>query len=71
MGAQISSAPDIMGGSWVIDGTRVTVSSIKEFWDAGFTVAQIRGEYPSLDDEQIMAAVSFERPRGRVNFGRR
>ncbi|CDX28981.1 hypothetical protein MPLSOD_110108 [Mesorhizobium sp. SOD10] len=44
----------------VIAGTRIPVSAIKEFAEAGYTVPQILGEYPSLSKEDIEAAIAFE-----------
>jgi uncharacterized protein (DUF433 family) len=41
----------------VIAGTRIPVRSIKAFADAGYTVEQIKREYPTLTEEDIRAAL--------------
>jgi uncharacterized protein (DUF433 family)/DNA-binding transcriptional MerR regulator len=43
----------------VVSGTRIPVEAIKEFWEAGYTVDQIRKEYPTLTTEDIKAALDF------------
>lgn len=43
----------------VIAGTRIPVRSIKAFADAGYTVGQIRKEYPTLTEEDILAAIGY------------
>ena len=42
----------------VISGTRIPVRSVKAFADAGYSVDQIRKEYPSLTDKDILAAIA-------------
>ncbi|SMH55237.1 DUF433 domain-containing protein [Mesorhizobium australicum] len=44
----------------VIAGTRVPVSSVKSFADAGYSVDQIKREYPSLTEDDIRAAIAFD-----------
>jgi uncharacterized protein (DUF433 family) len=41
----------------VVAGTRIPVRSIKAFADAGYTVEQIKREYPTLTEEDIRAAL--------------
>jgi uncharacterized protein (DUF433 family) len=43
----------------VVAGTRIPVRSIKAFADAGYSVDQIRKEYPTLTREDIKAALEF------------
>jgi uncharacterized protein (DUF433 family) len=43
----------------VIAGTRIPVKSIKAFSDAGYSIAQIREQYPVLTEEDIRAALSY------------
>lgn len=47
----------------VIAGTRIPVSVIKEFSEAGYTAPQIMKEYPSLTRKDIEAAIAFEDKR--------
>lgn len=44
----------------VIAGTRIPVRSVKAFAAAGYTVDQIRAEYPTLTDDDIRAAIARE-----------
>lgn len=53
----------IVGNRAVIAGTRIPVSAIKEFAEAGYTVPQIIKEYPSLDRKDVEAAIAFEDKR--------
>ena len=41
----------------VIAGTRIPVRSVKAFADAGYSVDEIRKEYPTLTDADIRAAI--------------
>jgi len=43
----------------IIAGTRVPVSSVKAFAEAGYSVDEIRQEYPHLTSEDIEAAIAF------------
>jgi uncharacterized protein (DUF433 family) len=43
----------------VVAGTRITVKSIKAFSDAGYSIDQIREQYPVLTAEDIRAALSY------------
>lgn len=45
----------------VVSGTRILVASIQDFARAGFSNAQIRREYPELTDEDIRAALAFDK----------
>lgn len=47
----------------VIAGTRIPVSAIKEFSEAGYTVSQILKEYPSLSKRDVEAAIAYEDTR--------
>ncbi|GAA2867167.1 hypothetical protein GCM10010837_18100 [Aminobacter niigataensis] len=53
----------IVGNKPVIAGTRIPVSAIKEFAEAGYSVQQIMKEYPSLEREDVEAAIAFEDKR--------
>ncbi len=44
--------------AFVIAGTRIPVSAIKNFHDAGYSVAQILKEYPDITDRDVEAAIS-------------
>jgi uncharacterized protein (DUF433 family) len=44
----------------VVAGTRIPVSGVKAFADAGYSVAQIMREYRSLTEEDIHAAIAYD-----------
>lgn len=44
----------------VVSGTRIRVSAIKAFADAGYTQKQIIREYPGLTEADIKAAISYK-----------
>jgi DNA-binding transcriptional MerR regulator len=46
--------------AWVVSGTRIPISSIQRFKEAGYTNEQIIQEYPSLTLQDIEAALSHE-----------
>ena len=43
----------------VIKGTRIQVSSVKAFHEAGYSVEQIKHVYPTLTEEDIQAAIKL------------
>jgi uncharacterized protein (DUF433 family) len=43
----------------VVAGTRIRVRDIMSFQRAGYTLAQIREEYPDLTEEDILAALDY------------
>lgn len=44
----------------VFAGTRIPVRSVKAFADAGYSVSQIKKEYPTLTEGDIRAAIDFD-----------
>jgi uncharacterized protein (DUF433 family) len=64
----IVSDPDIMGGTPVIRGTRITAQAILGRINAGDSICSILEEYPYLDQETVEAAALYAKanpPRGR------
>jgi uncharacterized protein (DUF433 family) len=55
----IESRPDVMLGKPVIKGTRVTVELILKKLSEGATVQQLIAGYPLLNQEAILAAISY------------
>ena len=43
----------------VVAGTRIPVRTIKTFAKAGYSIDQIKAEYPTLTDEDIRAAIKY------------
>jgi uncharacterized protein (DUF433 family) len=58
---KISQNRRIAHNSRVVAGTRIPVKSIKEFSDAGYSIAEIIAEYPSLTEGDIAAALRCSR----------
>lgn len=45
----------------VVAGTRIPVKSIRAFSEAGYSIEQIREQYPVLTEEDIRAAIAYTR----------
>jgi uncharacterized protein (DUF433 family) len=43
----------------VLAGTRIPVRAIKRFNEAGYSVAQILSEYPTLTESDVVAALAY------------
>jgi uncharacterized protein (DUF433 family) len=54
---KIQRTPGIASNKPVVAGTRIPVSAIKAFREAGYTIEQIREQYPVLTDVDIRAAL--------------
>ncbi len=65
---RISIDPAICGGKPCIKGTRIWVSLILDFLASGATEVELRGEYPQLAHEDILAAIAYgaEMSRERI-----
>ncbi len=55
----ISVHPEICHGKPCFKGTRIMVSSVLEFLEAGESYAEIRKAYPNLTPAHIRAALHF------------
>ena len=56
---RISINPNVCHGKPCIKGTRVMVSIILDYLQAGESVATILKEYPTLKEEDIRAAMAY------------
>ena len=56
---RIQRDPAICGGQPVIRGTRVLVRTILSYLAQGSSTAEIRAEFPSLNDEDVRAVIAF------------
>ncbi len=56
---RITIDPEVMGGKPCIRGIRVTVGTIVGFIATGKTVEDILAEYPYLEHEDVMEALSY------------
>ncbi len=57
---KIEKQKNIAHNKPVVAGTRIPVHSVKAFAEAGYSVAQIRNEYPTLTDDDIRAAIDYD-----------
>jgi uncharacterized protein (DUF433 family) len=57
---RVSRTRNVRHNAWVIAGTRIPVATIKRFAEDGYSVDQIRQEYPSLTEVDIKAAIKHE-----------
>lgn len=57
--ARVVSLPDVCHGKPRIRGTRITVSSIRGSFAAGFSRDEVLANYPGISGEDIDAALSF------------
>ena len=58
---RIEIDPKVMLGKPIIRGTRITVELIIEKLAAGETTDQVLADYPSLQREDILAALAYAR----------
>lgn len=57
--SRITIDPNICNGKPTIRGMRITVQTILEFLAAGDSPKEILEQYPSLEQEDIQAALDF------------
>jgi uncharacterized protein (DUF433 family) len=75
---RIISNPDILSGEPVFDGTRIPLAHIASLIANGVDLAEIREDYPSLNEPDLQFAAirakakpSPERPRKELEIRRR
>jgi uncharacterized protein (DUF433 family) len=52
--AVISRSPDVMGGTPVFAGTRVPVQTLIDYLEAGDSIDDFLGGYPSVRRDQVI-----------------
>jgi uncharacterized protein (DUF433 family) len=57
---RITRARNVCHNAWVIAGTRIPVAAIQRFSSAGYSVQEIKEEYPSLTDADIESAIQHK-----------
>jgi uncharacterized protein (DUF433 family) len=62
----IAIDPEIRFGKPCIKGTRIAVADILKWLASGMTHAQILEDYPSLQEEHILAALAFAANRESI-----
>jgi uncharacterized protein (DUF433 family) len=63
----ISISPQLMGGTPVFAGTRVPVQTLFEYLEAGDTIDDFLGGFPTVAREQVIGVL--ETARGKVLAG--
>lgn len=58
-GGQVVRARFVSQNELVVAGTRVPISAVQQFAQAGYTIDQIIKEYPDLTPEDVTAALKF------------
>lgn len=58
---RITIDPDQMGGVPCVRGLRIPVLTVWRLVRAGLSLAQIRDDYPDLEDDDVTQAVAFVR----------
>jgi DNA-binding transcriptional MerR regulator len=58
MVGKLHRARNVSHNALVVAGTRIPVATIKRFAEDGFSIEQIRGEYPTLTEADIKAAIA-------------
>lgn len=53
--------------AWVIAGTRIPVKAIQRFHEAGYTIKKILEEYPTLEREDVRAALAWREEKLATN----
>ena len=51
--------PDICNGQPVIEGTRITASTVLEFLSAGDSIDDVLAGYPTLTREDVLACLAY------------
>ena len=66
---RITIDPEKRGGKPVIRGMRITVYDVLEYLASGMTEAEILGDFPELEREDIRACLVFAANRERRLVG--
>jgi uncharacterized protein (DUF433 family)/DNA-binding transcriptional MerR regulator len=53
--------PAVMGGAWVIAGTRIPTETIWSFHESGYDTEAIIEQYPRLRPDDVVASIAHER----------
>ena len=60
----VSRSPDVMGGTVVFNGTRVSVQTLLDYLEAGESIDDFLEGFPSVTRAQVIAIL--EEAKGRV-----
>jgi uncharacterized protein (DUF433 family) len=59
----VSRSPDVMGGTVVFHGTRVTVQTLLDYLEAGESINDFLEGFPSVKREQVIAFLEDAKER--------
>jgi uncharacterized protein (DUF433 family) len=59
----IVSSPDVMGGAVVFVGTRVPVQTLLDYLEAGETIDDFLGGFPSVTRDQVIVFLESAKDR--------
>lgn len=59
----VSRSPDVMGGTAVFSGTRVPVQTLLDYLEAGESIDDFLGGFPSVTREQVIAFLEEAKDR--------
>jgi len=59
MGRRVTSDAAIMGGTPVIEGTRIPVYLVLDYLADGYSIADILSDFPYLTSEDVSAALEY------------
>jgi uncharacterized protein (DUF433 family) len=59
----VSRSPDVMGGTVVFHGTRVTVQTLLDYLEAGESINDLLEGFPSVKREQVIAFLEDAKER--------
>lgn len=61
MSPVIHSDPEILGGTPVFGGTRVPFQALIDYLEGGHTLGEFLEDFPSVTQEQVVAALDLAR----------
>jgi uncharacterized protein (DUF433 family) len=59
----VSRTPNVMGGTPVFSGTRVPVQTLLDYLEAGESIDDFMGGFPSVTREQVVAFLEQAKDR--------
>lgn len=58
---EVERSKFVTRNSWVVSGTRIPTAALKRYHDAGYSVAEILEEYPTLTEIDVSRALEHEK----------
>jgi uncharacterized protein (DUF433 family) len=60
--------PDICNGQPILEGTRITVSTVLEFLSAGDSIDDVLEGYPTLTRDDVLACLAYSAKLTKHHF---